>query len=170
MGRKGVAHNAAEVGGSEGFQEGNEAAKKNPEGFQEGNEPDAEVKKTGQGGGARKTRKGGRRKRRGGRKSRKGGRKSRKIRGGNEDEEGKGFTVGGRKKRRTKKARKGKKKRGLNPFFKLMLAAKKAGKASFKYGSALQGKETSSSWYDLQKSINSKYLVLFLVKNSKNVI
>ena len=28
MGRKGVAHNAAEVGGSEGFQEGNEAAKK----------------------------------------------------------------------------------------------------------------------------------------------
>ena len=130
MGRKGVAHNAAEVGGSEGFQEGNEPEKKE-ETFQEGNEP--EKKETGQGGGARKTRKGGRRKRRGGRKSRKGGRKSRKIRGGaNEDE----TFVGGRKKRRTKKARKGK-KRKLNPFFKLMLAAKKAGKASFKYGSKL---------------------------------
>ena len=126
MGKKGVAHNAAEVGGT------------GPEGFQEGNEPDAEVKKTGQGGGARKTRKGGRRKRRGGRKSRKGGRKSRKIRGG-ECPEGEecGFTVGGRrKKRKTKKKRKGK-KRKLNPFFKLMLAAKKAGKASFKYGTKL---------------------------------
>ena len=28
MGKKGVAHNAAEVGGSEGFQEGNESEKK----------------------------------------------------------------------------------------------------------------------------------------------
>ena len=121
MGKKGVAHNAAEVGGSEGFQEGNEPEKK----------------ETKQGGGARKTRKGGRRKRRGGRKSRKGGRKSRKIRGGNCPEgEDCGFTVGGRKKRRTKKKRGGK-KRKLNPFFKLMLAAKKAGKASFKYGSKL---------------------------------
>jgi len=134
MGKKGVAHNAAEVGGSEGFQEGNESEKKD-EGFQEGNEP--EKKETGQGGGARKTRKGGRRKRRGGRKSRKGGRKSRKIRGG-ECPEGEdcGFTVGGRRKRKTKKKRKGK-KRKLNPFFKLMLAAKKAGKASFKYGTKL---------------------------------
>ena len=130
MGKKGVAHNAAEVGGSEGFKEGNE--------------PDEETTTTttttttGQGGGARKTRKGGRRKRRGGRKSRKGGRKSRKIRGG-ECPEGEdcGFTVGGRrKKRKTKKKRKGK-KRKLNPFFKLMLAAKKAGKASFKYGTKL---------------------------------
>merc|ERR1711871_1638269 len=132
MGKKGVAHNAAEVGGSEGFQEGNEPEKKD-EGLQEGNEP--EKKETKQGGGARKTRKGGRRKRRGGRKSRKGGRKSRKIRGGNCPEgEDCGFTVGGRKKRRTKKKRGGK-KRKLNPFFKLMLAAEKAGKASFKYGS-----------------------------------
>ncbi len=128
MSKKGVAHNAGEVGGSEGFQEGNS---KKDEGFQEGNEP--ERKETGQGGG-RKTRKGGRKRRRGGRKSRKGGRKSRSRRGG---ECGPDHQEGGRrKKRRTKKKRKGK-KRKLNPFFKLMLAAKKAGKASFKYGTKL---------------------------------
>jgi len=129
VGTKGVAHNAAEVG-SEGFQEGN--AKKD-EGFQEGN---AKKEEKLQSGGARKTRKGGRRKRRGGRKSRKGGRKSRKVKGGNDcSVDG---TCGGarRKKRKTKKKRTGK-KRKLNPFFKLMLAAKKAGKASFKYGSKL---------------------------------
>ena len=139
MGRKGVAHNAAEVGGSEGFQEGNEEQGGQGQGGQgQGGQGTTTTTTTGQGGGARKTRKGGRRKRRGGRKSRKGGRKSRKIRGG-ECPEGEdcGFTVGGRrKKRKTKKKRKGK-KRKLNPFFKLMLAAKKAGKASFKYGTKL---------------------------------
>ncbi len=119
MGKKGVAHNAAEVDSSSEHQD---------------DVQDHKVSE-GQKGGARKTRKGGRKSRRGGRKSRKGGRKSRKNVGGCEP----GvdcFTTGGRKKRRTKKKRKGK-KRKLNPFFKLMLAAKKAGKASFKYGSKL---------------------------------
>jgi|UniRef100_A0A6C0BZE5 hypothetical protein len=38
-----------------------------------------------------------------------------------------------RKTRKSKKSKTRKKKRKLNPFFKLMLAAKKAGKQSFKY-------------------------------------
>ena len=136
MGRKGVAHNAAEVGstGPEGFQEGNEEQGQGTTTTTTGQGGQGTTTTTtGQGGGARKTRKGGRRKRRGGRESRKGGRKSRKIRGGNCPE---GEVCGGRKKRKTKKNRKGK-KRKLNPFFKLMLAAKKAGKASFKYGTKL---------------------------------
>ena len=140
VGTKGVAHNAAEVGGTEGFQEGNEGQGQGQGQGQgtttttgQGGQGTTTTTTTGQGGGARKTRKGGRRKRRGGRKSRKGGRKSRKIRGGNCPE---GEVCGGRKKRKTKKNRKGK-KRKLNPFFKLMLAAKKAGKASFKYGTKL---------------------------------
>ena len=78
--------------------------------------------KSGTCGGGRKTKKGGDHCYEGGRKTKKGG---------DHCHEG-----GRRKKRKTKKKRKGK-KRKLNPFFKLMLAAKKAGKASFKYGTKL---------------------------------
>ena len=66
-----------------------------------------------------------RRRRRTRRKSRKGkkSRKSRKV----------------KKSRKTKKKRR---KRGLNPFFKLMLAAKKKGAASFKYkGKTYKGRK-----------------------------
>ena len=49
------------------------------------------------------------------------------------------------KKSKTRKAKRGKrtrKKRGLNPFFKLMLAAKKKGAASFKYnGKTYKGRK-----------------------------
>tara|TARA_B110001450_G_C17419163_1_gene399104 strand:- start:118 stop:498 length:381 start_codon:yes stop_codon:yes gene_type:complete len=60
-----------------------------------------------------------------------------------------GDQKGGRRKRKTKgrkaksktKKKKGK-KRGLNPYFKLMLAAKKKGDASFKYkGKTYKGKK-----------------------------
>ena len=72
--------------------------------------------------------KGGRKRRR----SRKKGRKSKKSR--------KGSKKGSRKARKTRK--KGKRKRGLNPYFKLMLAAKKAGAASFKYkGKTYKGRK-----------------------------
>tara|TARA_B100001063_G_scaffold8042_1_gene6219 strand:- start:153 stop:572 length:420 start_codon:yes stop_codon:yes gene_type:complete len=122
VGTKGVAHNAAEVEHSEDKLKNDVSSKDSNDSHQKG--------------GRRKTRKGGRRKRRGGRKSRKGGRKSRKVRGGACEDDGTCAGGARRKSRKTKKKRTGK-KRKLNPFFKLMLAAKKAGKASFKYGTKL---------------------------------
>lgn len=72
--------------------------------------------------------KGGRKRRRSRRKGRKG-KKSKKSR--------KGSKKGSRKARKTRK-----RKRGLNPYFKLMLAAKKAGAASFKYkGKTYKGRK-----------------------------
>jgi hypothetical protein len=70
---------------------------------------------------------GGRRRRR---RTRRKGKKSRKSRKGKKS----------RKARKTR--RKGKRKRGLNPYFKLMLAAKKKGAASFKYkGKTYKGRK-----------------------------
>ena len=67
------------------------------------------------------------------RRSRKKGRKSKKSRKGSK----KGSKKGSRKARKTRK-----RKRGLNPYFKLMLAAKKAGAASFKYkGKTYKGRK-----------------------------
>jgi len=64
------------------------------------------------------------------RRSRKKGRKSRKAK----------KSVKSRKSRKASKTRK--KKRGLNPYFKLMLAAKRKGSASFKYkGKTYKGKK-----------------------------
>lgn len=72
--------------------------------------------------------KGGRKRRRSRKKGRKG-KKSKKSRKGNKK--------GSRKARKTRK-----RKRGLNPYFKLMLAAKKAGAASFKYkGKTYKGRK-----------------------------
>ena len=71
----------------------------------------------------------------------KGGRKRRRSRKkGRKSKKSKKSRKGSRKARKTRK--KGKRKRGLNPYFKLMLAAKKAGAASFKYkGKTYKGRK-----------------------------
>ena len=71
----------------------------------------------------------------------KGGRKRRRSRKkGRKGKKSKKSRKGSRKARKTRK--KGKRKRGLNPYFKLMLAAKKAGAASFKYkGKTYKGRK-----------------------------
>ena len=69
---------------------------------------------------------GGRRRRR---RTRRKGKKSRKSRKG-------------KKSRKARKTRRKGRKRGLNPYFKLMLAAKKKGAASFKYkGKTYKGRK-----------------------------
>jgi len=73
----------------------------------------------------------------GGRKRRRSRKKGRKSRKGKKSKKSKKSRKGSRKTRK-----KGKRKRPLNAYFKMMLAAKKAGSASFKYkGKTYKGRK-----------------------------